>query len=427
MKLKSIIIIAILILSLITAKLDAQSLTWLGTLGGESSRAYAVSEDGNVIVGEIENVESSSRGFIWTPNSGIQSLTNLQNTNSWARYVTPNGTTVIGAARTSNGLNYQAFRLSNSGILTFLGTLGGSGSNNNSEGISCTPDGLTVVGQAASLGRPHAFKWTEQNGMEDLGTFDNLLYRFSAATGISDDGSIIVGQSEYGGSYVRPCYWLNGSIHELFTSLPTSIELGEVKSISPNGHYLCGWIDDSTTFNDRHAYLWEGSQSFQGNDIGLLPGVALDQGSSEAFDVNDNRQVVGTATDTLYEDNAFYWYLGVIENLNATYSGIISFGSKLTSAYAISNNGRYIVGEGFNIAKLRTEAFLLDRGGTTSVENSGSMPYNFSLEQNYPNPFNPSTKIRFTIPASSLNPFSKGEGTLVSLKVLMFLVMKLQH
>ncbi|MEJ5263167.1 MAG: T9SS type A sorting domain-containing protein, partial [Ignavibacterium sp.] len=31
--------------------------------------------------------------------------------------------------------------------------------------------------------------------------------------------------------------------------------------------------------------------------------------------------------------------------------------------------------------------------------------------------FNPTTKIRFVIPASSLNPFSKGEGTLVSLKV----------
>ncbi|MEJ5263419.1 MAG: T9SS type A sorting domain-containing protein, partial [Ignavibacterium sp.] len=31
--------------------------------------------------------------------------------------------------------------------------------------------------------------------------------------------------------------------------------------------------------------------------------------------------------------------------------------------------------------------------------------------------FNPTTKIRFVIPASSLNPFSKGEGTLVRLKV----------
>ena len=53
-------------------------------------------------------------------------------------------------------------------------------------------------------------------------------------------------------------------------------------------------------------------------------------------------------------------------------------------------------------------------GGVTFIEdeeNKFTQPKEFILYQNYPNPFNPSTKIKYSIPAS-LNP-SEG-GTLVS-------------
>ncbi|NWF49666.1 MAG: T9SS type A sorting domain-containing protein [Ignavibacteriaceae bacterium] len=51
------------------------------------------------------------------------------------------------------------------------------------------------------------------------------------------------------------------------------------------------------------------------------------------------------------------------------------------------------------------------------VEAEKELPKDFVLYQNYPNPFNPATKIKYSIPALSLNPFSKLEGTFVTLKV----------
>ncbi len=55
------------------------------------------------------------------------------------------------------------------------------------------------------------------------------------------------------------------------------------------------------------------------------------------------------------------------------------------------------------------------------IEQYSELPTEFSLSQNYPNPFNPSTKIRFTISTSPLNPSPyQGEGNrerLVTLKV----------
>ena len=401
MKNQLLIIIVILVIILSSLDINAQSLTWLGTLGGAVSTAYSVSDDGSVVVGESDNLLENSRAFIWTAANGIQPLNTLQNINSWASHITPDGNIVVGSANVG-AFNYQAMKWTSNGGVEFLGTLGGSGSTNNSEGTFCLPDGSIVVGAAATASNNHhAFKWTSSNGMEDLGTFNNVNNYVSKANSISDDGSLIVGYSEYNSGYYRPCYWLNSTINELLTSMATSIELGEARSTSGNGNNICGWIDDSTTFSDEHAYLWRGNPSFGGVDIGLLPGVALGQGTSVAFDVNDNREVVGTATDTLYEDNAFYWYEGVIQNLNLTYPGIIPFGSKLITANAISNNGRYIVGQGFNGTTFRREAFLLDRGGPTSVENTGSLLKNYSLEQNYPNPFNPSTMISWQSPVGS--------------------------
>ena len=46
-------------------------------------------------------------------------------------------------------------------------------------------------------------------------------------------------------------------------------------------------------------------------------------------------------------------------------------------------------------------AFVGKVGGGTAVAGNPVIPTQYSLDQNYPNPFNPSTKISYSLPASS--------------------------
>jgi probable HAF family extracellular repeat protein len=48
----------------------SQSLTWLGTLGGDWSEAFGVSADGSVVVGVAQNAAGYDRAFRWTAEGG---------------------------------------------------------------------------------------------------------------------------------------------------------------------------------------------------------------------------------------------------------------------------------------------------------------------------------------------------------------------
>jgi len=78
----------------------------------------------------------------------------------------------------------------------------------------------------------------------------------------------------------------------------------------------------------------------------------------------DGSVVVGSAYNAAVYSRAFRWTASRgIEDLNTTYASLLTDGSVLVRAFAISPDGRYIVGEGWNAATGRSwEAFLLDTG-----------------------------------------------------------------
>jgi probable HAF family extracellular repeat protein len=205
---------------------------------------------------------------------------------------------VVGGAE-NDAEQGRAFRWTALGGMQGIGTLGGGRSL--AYGVSA--DGAVVVGWAENdAGRRHAFRWTAAGGMEDLGTLGGDE---SVAYDVSADGAVVVGGAENDAGYQRAFRWENGVMQGLGT---------------------------------------------------------LGGDESEAYAVSANGAVVvGTASNAAGQWHAFRWTAsGGMEDLNTTYASLLTNGSVLSVAYAISPDGRYIVGSGYNAATLREEAFLLD-------------------------------------------------------------------
>ena len=130
---------------------------------------------------------------------------------------------------------------------TDLGFLNG-GLWSSASGISA--DGSVIVGVAndgAAGNQGRAFRWTSEKGMESLGTLNGG--RGSWAFDISADGSVIIGKADDGeaGDQERAFRWTAEkgmeSVEKILTDkglLPAGWELTDVTAITPNGTVLIG-------------------------------------------------------------------------------------------------------------------------------------------------------------------------------------------
>lgn len=269
---------------------------------------------------------------------------------SIAYRVSADGRVVVGYARASDEQRL-AFRWEN-GVMQDLGTLGGD----ESRAYAVSADGRVVVGGARdAFGRWRAFRW--ENGiMQDL---NSPSERGSQAEGISADGRISVGYIFNAAGRLRAARWENGAAQDL--SVP--LEFSSAKGISADGRVVVGWGTDTAW----RAFRWE-------NGISQVLGT-LGGNDSWAYAVSaDGQVVVGIAQEAGGRWRAFRWTpTGGIENLTNTYAALLTDGSRLVTANAISPDGRYIVGNGYNAAASRFEAFLLDTGSPPrgDVDRSG--------------------------------------------------------
>ena len=146
----------------------------MGGNGGTSaitSEAAAVSGNGNVVVGSSlidDPVRLAYHAFPWQDGIMIDLGTlgsSGPHDGSRAFDVSDNGQVVVGVANIENG-DCHAFRWQASTGMADLGTLGGG-----SAAWGVNGNGSVVVGDSISAsGATHAFRWTKSSGMTDLGT-----------------------------------------------------------------------------------------------------------------------------------------------------------------------------------------------------------------------------------------------------------------
>ena len=163
--------------------------------GGSATRVLGLSYDGTVAVGEAD-VSGSPTAFRWDPVNGMQDIGRTFGAyESRAYAVSADGGTVVGNHVNDQGGPRGSFRLTAAGLYYLY-----------SGGIpkAVSSDGWVIVGRGSpTFG---CYVWDPVNGFRDIkvmllaaGVTAVDPYRLTEATGISADGSVIVGNG-YGAS-----------------------------------------------------------------------------------------------------------------------------------------------------------------------------------------------------------------------------------
>ncbi len=164
-----------------TGFLNIGDLPGSGTIGV----ALGVSADGGVVVGSGLG-QAGLRPFRWDEEGGMTELATLRDGSGDAFAITPDGNRIVGVS------SFEATVWDSDGVPVGLGDL--PRGDFSSEARAVSADGSTIVGFGTSRRGPTAFYWTEASGMVGLGDLAGGAHD-SVATAVSADGSVIAGRA----------------------------------------------------------------------------------------------------------------------------------------------------------------------------------------------------------------------------------------
>jgi uncharacterized membrane protein len=252
-----------------------------------STAPTGLSADGSVAVGVTSGV-----AWRWSIAGGYQPLTPASSQFTFTAAVSADGSTVVSGLLNPDSGYGEAARWTADTDWQFLGGLpeGGVIDSQLSTGWGVSGDGSVVVGLAwLPNGHAEAFGWTADDGM--IGLIGGTPAYSSRATGISADGSTIVGW--YGSQSFdrRPTRWTQAGNPDLFLG----DVLGEATAATSDGSVIVGGAIPTDGFFQQ-AFLY--SDANGGTSLGVLdPSDPFSQ--SFANRVSDSGVVVGWSGDPL--------------------------------------------------------------------------------------------------------------------------------
>lgn len=330
----------------------AQSLTWLGTFGGVYSVANGVSDDGSVVVGTADTNGNGVRAFRWTQSTGMVSLGTLGGLQSFGGAVSADGSVVVGAADLLNGRR-EAFRWTQSTGMASI----------EPRGLSSAADSVSANGSVIVGGLRLSISPTIDIGFVRTSAQTVDLSAFSGGRvfveKVARNGGVVVGSATIypdPNVTVRAFRWTAGGGMQNLGQLGTgALNNSEATCLSADGEIVYG-VSEGAAGGSRVMFRWTQATGMQSTGAAMSPADTTADGSVVVGHIDFIRAVRWT------QQNG-------VENLNTTYASLLSDGSALYGATAISPDGRFIVGYGYNAATERNEAFLLDTLVQCSVHN----------------------------------------------------------
>jgi probable HAF family extracellular repeat protein len=329
---------AVLVASIITsggAWALTYSITDLGTLGGSTSVATSINNNGDIAGYAALNGDTAQHAFIYS--GGVMTdIGTLGGTRSIAMGINNYGE-VAGFSQITGDTTYHAFLYGSS--MSDLGTLGGVlsfGTGINDSGV--TTGYAWTTGNGSHL----AFRYSSSS-MNNLGTLGGSN---SEGRAINNSGQV-VGSAELAGSpAVQHAFLYSGGamtdIHDPFSSYISSnaVAINDSGAVAANE-----W---NVGISDNHAFLYQGGVKTY---LGVLGGTY-----SKAYGINNNGQIVGVSSTSTVQ-HGFLYSGGVMQDLEA----MLPSGSGWTALNPndINDSGQ-IVGEGYIDGQHR--AFLMEPG-----------------------------------------------------------------